>query len=122
MVIIKNDQNFVFGGFTTVASTNASWIASNDNASFLFTLINPHNIQPTILPVHNGQYTVHGCNTYGPTFGGGHDLYIANNSNTTQGSYSNLGHSYTDTTGKKNVLFTGNQQLGLINEILCFEV
>ena len=36
------------------------------------------------------------CNSsYGPTFGGGHDLCISHNSNTNTGSYSNLGHSYT---------------------------
>jgi hypothetical protein len=31
---------------------------------------------------------------YGPTFGGGHDLHICTNSNTSNGSYSNLGISY----------------------------
>ena len=36
-----------------------------------------------------------GCHPdYGPSFGGGHDLYICDSANTTAGSYSILGHSY----------------------------
>jgi hypothetical protein len=33
--------------------------------------------------------------SYGPIFGGGNDLLIADKSNTNTNSYSNLGHSYT---------------------------
>jgi hypothetical protein len=32
---------------------------------------------------------------YGPTFGKGYDIFIANDANTTMDSYSNLGYSYT---------------------------
>jgi hypothetical protein len=33
--------------------------------------------------------------SYGPTFGGGHDLYISDNSATAENaSYSKIGHSY----------------------------
>lgn len=31
---------------------------------------------------------------YGPTFGGGHDLHLANNAGKSRSSYSNLGYSY----------------------------
>jgi hypothetical protein len=31
---------------------------------------------------------------YGPTFGGGHDLHIATNANTSDASYHNIGHTY----------------------------
>jgi len=35
------------------------------------------------------------CHTsYGPTFGGGHDLHIDDKSNTNTSSYSDLGYSY----------------------------
>ena len=33
-------------------------------------------------------------NSSGPTFGGGHDIHISSNANTTNGSYSNLGFTY----------------------------
>ncbi len=31
---------------------------------------------------------------YGPTFGGNHDLHVADNSNANNGSYINIGNSY----------------------------
>ncbi len=39
-------------------------------------------------------YAIYSIISYGPTFGGGHDLNIVNNANTVRGSYSNHGHSY----------------------------
>lgn len=36
---------------------------------------------------------------YGPTFGGGHDMYIPNDSKTSNAGYCNFGHSY-NTNGK----------------------
>jgi hypothetical protein len=42
----------------------------------------------------NTTHSIYCLSSYGPTFGGGHDIHIANNANTTAGSYSNLGRSY----------------------------
>lgn len=42
----------------------------------------------------NAQYATYNNSGYGPTFGGGHDLYIANASDVTNTSYTNFGHSY----------------------------
>ena len=47
-------------------------------------------------PVH----AVYGNNNYGPTFGGGHDLYISNNCNTNTGSNTNIGYTYKCPFGK----------------------
>jgi len=41
-------------------------------------------------------YIAYSCKTYGPTFGGGHDFYIANYRS---GSHSNLGYTYNPPTG-----------------------
>jgi len=43
---------------------------------------------------NNTTSTYDGSN-YHATFGGGHDLYLCDNCNTTNSSYTNLGHSYT---------------------------
>jgi hypothetical protein len=125
LVVVKNKNNFVFGGFTTVAfhsNENGAFIASNDKASFLFSLINPHKTQAIFFPIHNEQYTIDGYKNFGATFGGGYDLFIVNNSNIDANSYSNLGDSYTDDSGRKETFFNGQQNLGLISEILAFEV
>ena len=45
-----------------------------------------------------GKYSIY-CNpSYGPTFGGGHDLYISDKSNTSNGSNGNIGHSFNNGT------------------------
>lgn len=52
--------------------------------------------------MNNGPHGVNSIYTganYGPTFGGGHDIYISDNSNGNTSSYSNLGHGYTSANG-----------------------
>ena len=58
------------------------------------------NIAATKLPVYqNTGFAVYNNVGYGPTFGGGHDLYIANDASTNTNSYTNLGHTYTPQNG-----------------------
>ena len=73
--------------------------------SFLFSLRNNENIAPFIANVKRGQ---EGCATYclpgyGPSFGGGHDIYIANNANYNEQSYSYFGSCYQSPPGVTNV-------------------
>lgn len=42
--------------------------------------------------------------SYGPTFGGGHDIYIADRANSNINSFTNFGHSYNLPSGAKNKL------------------
>lgn len=44
---------------------------------------------------------MYGNSNYGPTFGGGHDIYIANNAGSNANSYNNLGHTYVQVAGYK---------------------
>lgn len=37
---------------------------------------------------------MYGAPNYHVTFGGGHDIYLCDNCNTTNSSYSNFGHTY----------------------------
>lgn len=39
-------------------------------------------------------HAMYGNNTYGPTYAGNHDLYIANKCNVNSSSYTHLGYSY----------------------------
>ena len=125
LIIVRSATNYLFGGFTSVAFTAgaAKYVASNDNQSFLFTLTNPHGLAPTMCTLKNASQTIYSDPGYGPTFGGGHDLHICNNSNTTVGSYCNLNNTcYKNSTGKGAATFTGASQLGLIADIWVFEV
>ncbi len=40
------------------------------------------------------QYAISGNSSFGPTFGGGLDIYIADKSNVNMSNYSNLGFTY----------------------------
>ncbi len=83
----------MFGGHTS-----AIWSSSNlyktDATAFLFSLINRENRPCKSVVKSPGAYAIYDHASYGPTFGGGHDLNIANNSDSNMNSYSNWGHSY----------------------------
>ena len=45
---------------------------------------------------------------YGPTFGGGEDLFISDNANTNTSSYSYLGDTYECPPGQQDTFLTGS--------------
>jgi len=106
LVIIKSTNGNVFGGYTEQNWSGASQWKSDPNA-FLFSFINHHNtkiimkcINPTCAIRVRSSFGDQmnslpnfGSN-FGPTFGGGADLFICNDSNTSNSSCSNLGVSY----------------------------
>ena len=93
LTIIKTTEGYIFGGYTEVAwdSTN-NWKV--DPNALIFSLVNVRST-PLLIPVKVGnKHSIYCHASYGPTFGGGHEIYISNNSNTANTSYSNFGHSY----------------------------
>ncbi|CAF1071825.1 unnamed protein product [Adineta ricciae] len=111
-VIQSKENGWLFGGYTTQSWTSSVQYVEDKSNPFLFTLINPHNILPTqyfIRPEYTEFASVHG-DMYGPTFGGGFDLHVCNESNTVLGSYFKFPVSYSDTTGKGALTFTGTDQ------------
>ena len=59
--------------------------------------------------------------TYGPTFGGSHDLHIANDANNNSNSESNLGHTYELPPGQTNTFLVGSKNFK-VSEIEVFEI
>ena len=49
--------------------------------------------------VTNPKYAIYRYSTYGPRFGGGADIHIADNANKNTNSYTNFGHSYSVPSG-----------------------
>jgi len=92
LTVIKSTNGNVFGGYTE-QTWNGLGIYKDDPNSFIFSLINKLNKPIKMKWSKNGG--IYCSDSYGPTFGGGHDLHIADKSNTNSRSYSNLGHSYT---------------------------
>ncbi|CAD8105632.1 unnamed protein product [Paramecium sonneborni] len=91
LMIFKSKSGYIFGAFSPCQwqLMSGSYFQDNALSSFLFSQTHDQ-IYP--LKEANKQHSIY-CNqsSYGPTFGGGHDLYISADFN---GGYSSLGHSY----------------------------
>ena len=75
-----------------------------DSKAFLFSLVNKPGWAPVKLPQTGTYsssriYSVRFLPSYGPTFGGGHDIYISNSASSNSNSYSNLGYTYSPPSG-----------------------
>jgi hypothetical protein len=64
--------------------------------SFIFSLRNKENLPPFKAPLkdQNTGNAIYTYNSYGPTFGGGHDIYISNDAASNTNSYTNFNHYY----------------------------
>jgi len=88
VTVIKNTNGFIFGGYTSIPWSSSGGYKT-DSTAFLFSLTNPSNI-PLKLKVKPGQNALSHYSLFGPTFGGGNDLYVSSCSNTNRHSNMNL--------------------------------
>ncbi|KAK8797557.1 hypothetical protein WA158_005903 [Blastocystis sp. Blastoise] len=103
----KGHDNYIniFGGYT-----DQSWAGSGSKSfskEFLFTLSNEHGIPPTKYDYINSDrsYAIYCYSSYGPIFGGGHDIKISDQCYSNTDSYCNA-HSYSEvSTPQKHSLF-----------------
>ena len=93
------------------SSGSGKWLASPQ--AFLFSVVNPHGLGPTKLPLINQPHAILCYSSYGPSFGGGHDLHISGNANSNTTSYSNLGNSYQCPSGQHSTFFTGAEKFSV---------
>jgi hypothetical protein len=80
-------------------------------------------VGPVKLPlVQNHQNAVFCYASYGPTFGGGHDLYVANCANSTTSSHNYLGNTYQLPQGQSaQTFFTGSHNFQAV-EVEVYQV
>ena len=68
--------------------------------AFLFSLYNAQGYNPVKLTQYRNQHlAMYSCNTYGPTFGNGHDIRVANDALNNQASYTRCGYVYSVPSG-----------------------
>jgi hypothetical protein len=76
--------------------------------------------------VKSSTYAIYSGSNYGPTFGGGHDIYVRDNSNVYTGSYTYFGASYNlppgYTYGQSNSYLAGSYNSWLTTEIEVFQL
>ena len=73
----------------------------NSAYSFIFSFKNRDDLEPFKLQVKETSRAIYDHGSYGPTFGGGFDIYIASNAGSNTNSYNNLGGSYVQVEGYK---------------------
>ena len=99
--LFKNENGYIFGGYASIDWTSCNgWRSAPD--SFIFTLTNKYNIEPTKFPNINTNYSIWDSSGCGPTFGVGHDIC------TFYSNYTNFPNSYKDVLGKGYSIFKGN--------------
>jgi hypothetical protein len=123
LTLIETTKGFIFGGFTPIPwDSSSGYKADNSQKSFLFTLKNPNKIFPRKFQLSNASSAIWSSSSYGPIFGGGHDICLYDNFNTGTNHYSNLGSGYVNDTGidGKQVL-TGEYNF-TVKEIEVFSI
>ena len=75
-----------------------------DSKAFLFSLVNrpgwaPVKLSQTGQYSYRKSYSIYSYSSYGPTFGGGHDINIKSDASSNSNSYSDLGKEYSPPSG-----------------------
>jgi len=92
--VIKSTTGSIFGGFTMMHWGLPSAYYT-DPSAYIFSLVNQMNYPSLARNIKQPMiYSVYTHAQYGPTFGGGHDLNVADQSNANTNSYTNFGNTY----------------------------
>ena len=101
--LFKTEKGYIFGGYSPISwesNESGKWYKLDD--SFMFTLTNIYEMQPTKFPHNKGSDSVYHASTHGPTFD---DIYFTNDFKSCS-IYFPRGHI--DTLGKGKSILTGN--------------
>jgi hypothetical protein len=94
ITIIKNNLNYVFGGYTSAAWLNNANFG-HDNNAFIFSLRKNGVTNVRKFMVKNPEFAIYGTENTGPTFGCERcDIYICDESNNKTGSQTDFGSAY----------------------------
>ena len=111
--LIRNTKGYRCGGFTTQSWSSSGNYRSDQNA-FLFSLE-----YKEYYTTYDGQNAIYDVSSYGPTFGNGHDLYIANSCSQNNSSYCNFPYGYS---GTKSRCLSGGFYSFKVNEIEVYKI
>jgi len=123
ITLIKNEKGNIFGGYASIPWTSPrKTIHYSAPESFIFTLSNIYNIEPTKFPSKNDQKEVEHYSGEGPTFGGGNDIGV-NDDMKKKGGWSKFPNTYQDILGKGKSIFSEKSSGSFkIKEIEVFKI
>ena len=125
LCLYKNDVGNIFGGYAAISwKKNGGTQSAKD--SFIFTLTNIFDIEPTKFSDKNTNKNVHHVSNYGPSFGEHNSDISIYEDFLKIDSYSNFPEQYYDTIGRGKSIFTGDTDSSKkefrIKEIEVFKV
>ena len=126
ITLIKSEKGNIFGGYASIPWTSpGSGSLYSAPESFIFTLSNIYNTEPTKFPSKNDKKEVYHNSSYGPCFGGGCDIGV-NGDILNSGGWSGFPYTYPDILGKGKSIFTGDSNNNIykiqIKEIEVFKI
>lgn len=93
----------------------------NTSNAFIFSLLNSENLLPFKTVVTVKSQAIFKGESKGPTFGGGHDLFVdLNNPKESPSSHSNLGHSYKPTVARSKFTLLAGSFIFVLDEVEVF--
>ena len=98
ITIIKNNLNYVFGGYSSVFWSSSSQYIY-DQKAFIFSLRRDGKSFNDKFKIKKDYFALVHVSDFGPTFGEGHDIFICNESNIKTESYTDFGYSYNSPDG-----------------------
>jgi hypothetical protein len=129
LTLIADTNGTVFGSFTPVKWESRVVTAFGENCrkgddslrSFLFTLQNPHGVQPRKFAVmaERKQYAIWCPSDRGPQFGYPYELFVGDG---LRGATDNFGKVYTNDTGLNGKTFFTGAESFTVKEIEVFEI
>jgi len=113
LTLVRNTKGYRCGAFIT-----QSWSSSNnyinDPNAFLFSLEFKE-----YYPIYDGTNAIYDYSSYGPTFGDGHDLYIASGCSQNISSYCNFPYRYYGTRSRG---LTGGSYNFKVNKLEVYKI
>jgi hypothetical protein len=109
LVLIKTKKGNIFGGYTPLAWASAgSYKKDESMETFLFTLKNPHGLDPIRFRLKGDGSHAICCETDRLAFGEGHDMAIFGPCDTNTNSYTSFNKSFENSTKiDSRILFDG---------------
>jgi len=89
ITFIKTSVGKRIGGFASISWASTGGYRADPNA-FIFSL----DTCQKFVQYRNPNYAINDSSGYGPTFGGGHDIYISSGCKSNSSSYCNCNHTY----------------------------
>jgi hypothetical protein len=109
IVLIKTKKGNIFGGYTPLEWNSTGGFKKDESmGTFLFTLKNPHGLDPIRFGLKAGGSNAIYCNSDRLAFGSAHDIRVYDNCSTNTNNYTNFGYSFENNTKiDSKVLFDG---------------